>query len=118
MSVPNTNRAAFDALVAKLQQTNSAASLPPPAPSSSVATAPRTATPFLRNAMTKIGSAIMRALVFIRLVNGDNNVSISNIAVICMLVKMMLQPAFDLASAAALLTVMGNYSYKRYIKEG
>lgn len=103
------------ALLANLRQKASAESSPLPRLSSSGATPPQTAMPFLKNAMIKLGQALLRTLVFVRIVNGDNNLSISNLAVMLMLAKMMLQPSIDLASAAALLTVIGGYNFKKWV---
>jgi hypothetical protein len=57
---------------------------------------------------------LIDALVFFRLVNGDGCISLSNIAVIVILAKMSTMPGIDLSSAAALLTALAAYNFKRY----
>ena len=57
---------------------------------------------------------LIDALVFFRLVNGDGCISLSNIAVIVILAKMSTMPGVDLSAAAALLTALAAYNFKRY----
>lgn len=57
---------------------------------------------------------VVKALNFLRLIDENKTLSISNIAVSTILVKLAIQPCFDLASAAVLLTAIGNYAFKSY----
>lgn len=58
---------------------------------------------------------ILDALVFLRLVNGDGCLSLSNITVIVALVKLATAREVDFATVGALLTVIGGYNFKRYL---
>lgn len=51
---------------------------------------------------------------FLRLLDENRELSITNIAVIVVLVKLALDPDLDYAAIAALLGVIGSYSFKRY----
>lgn len=104
----------FRAQLAKLAQKPNVGSSPPPPRSSSGATPPRIATA-LKALMAKLGAGLLRSLIFIRLVNGDNNLSLSNISVMIILIKLALATQLDFAQVAALLTVIGGYNWKRMI---
>ena len=58
---------------------------------------------------------ILKALAFLRIIEGEGSLSLSNVAVIIVVVKMALSHSLDLSSAAALLTVLSGYNFKRYI---
>lgn len=56
----------------------------------------------------------MKPLEFFRLLDGDKKLSLTNIAVFVILVKICFMTNFDLSGAAALLTALGAYNFKRY----
>jgi hypothetical protein len=59
----------------------------------------------------------MRVLVFLRLVDETGYLSLTNIAVILVLVKLMLVQAVNFSEMATLLTVISAYSFKRYTRK-
>lgn len=61
-----------------------------------------------------MSSKTTKVLNFLRLIDENKTLSISNLAVITILVKLAVQPCFDLAGAAVLLTAIGNYAFKSY----
>lgn len=54
-------------------------------------------------------------LTFFRLVDEQKQLSISNIAVMLLLGKIMLDPTLNLSGVAAILTALSAYNYKRYL---
>jgi hypothetical protein len=59
---------------------------------------------------------ILSALNFVRLIDENGTMSISNIAVLVVLTKVAIEPHLDFATIAGLLTVVGNYSFKSYTR--
>jgi len=57
---------------------------------------------------------LFKVLDWFRLLDEDGVLSLSNLAVIVMLVKIAMLKTFSMSDAALLLPVMGNYTYKRY----
>lgn len=57
---------------------------------------------------------MMWLLNFLRLIDEDGVLSLTNIAVIIVLAKLALLANCDLSSAAALLTVLGGYHFKSW----
>ena len=55
-----------------------------------------------------------KILEFLNLLDRNNKLSISNIAVYAILIKLLLSPELGSFDAAAFLTVIANYSAKRY----
>lgn len=53
-------------------------------------------------------------LNFFRLIDEHGLLSLTNVAVFIILVKLCLEPTIDLAGAAALLTVLGGYHFKSW----
>ena len=51
----------------------------------------------------------------LNLLDAQNNLSITNIAVIVVLVKLVLTPQWTLNEAGMLLLTIANYSHKRYV---
>jgi len=58
---------------------------------------------------------INKILKFFRLVNGDNNLSLTNIACIIILFKLALIPQYGLEDLGVLFVVLLNYSAKKVI---
>ena len=57
---------------------------------------------------------IARSLKFLNLLDKDSNLSISNIAVIIVLVKLAFTPSLSLIDAGTLLVTLMNYAHKRH----
>lgn len=53
-------------------------------------------------------------LGFLRIINGDGAISLTNIAVGVIIVKLALAPALDFGACATLLTVLMGYNFKRW----
>lgn len=53
-------------------------------------------------------------LNFFRILDENGDVSLTNIAVIVVIIKMAVAPALDMAAVAGILTVLSSYSFKRY----
>ena len=58
---------------------------------------------------------VLKTLAFFRLLDEAGQLSITNIAVILVLIKLGLTKTVDLGSAATLLTVISSYHFKRYL---
>lgn len=54
-------------------------------------------------------------LSFFRLIDENRQLSLTNIAVIIVLVKLALMKNIDLNSVSVLLTTLGAYNFKRYL---
>lgn len=54
-------------------------------------------------------------LEFLSLVDKEGKLSISNLAVIVVLAKLIFSPSESITEAGTLFTVIGNYAYKRYV---
>jgi len=57
---------------------------------------------------------LLKILDFVRLLDENGTLSLTNIAVIVVLVKLALDPALNYQAVAALLGVIGSYSFKRW----
>lgn len=57
---------------------------------------------------------IARTLRFLNLLDRDNNLSISNIAVCIVLFKLAVTPSLSLIDAGTLLVTLMNYAHKRH----
>ena len=57
---------------------------------------------------------ITRSLRFLNLLDKDNNLSISNIAVCIVLFKLAIAPSLSLIDAGTLLVTLMNYAHKRH----
>lgn len=57
---------------------------------------------------------LLKFLDFFRLLDEDGVLSLTNIAVIIVLVKLAIEPSLDYTAVGALLTVIGSYTFKRY----
>lgn len=57
----------------------------------------------------------MAILRFLRLIDQDEQLSLTNIAVIAILVKLLIQPAIDSMSMAALIGTLFSYQSKRFL---
>src|SRR5688572_26794815 len=57
---------------------------------------------------------MMRVLTFLRLVDENGNLSLTNIAVIVSLVKLAMTPTVSMTDTGALLVSVLNYAYKRF----
>lgn len=58
-------------------------------------------------------TTVYKILNFLSLLDKDNNISITNVAVIIMVTKLMFIPTFTLAEVSAFVIVMLNYGHKR-----
>lgn len=68
--------------------------------------------------MEQIKRNILNSLIFLRIVdNHDQMISISNIALIIVLVKLTMAPQANLTDTGTLLIALANYSYKKYINK-
>lgn len=56
-------------------------------------------------------------LSFFNLLDTEGKLSISNVAVVVVLVKLAIAPAASLTEAGSLLVVLANYAHKRYTKQ-
>ena len=71
---------------------------------------------FIKSMFTAIIYCIKTPLQFLNILEHDGKkVSLSNIMIICLTVKIMLMPVLDWFAIAALLTVVINYGYKRHV---
>lgn len=57
---------------------------------------------------------LLRTLNFLKLIDENASLSLSNVAMMVVLVKLALAPTVSLAEAAILLPVIGNYAFKGY----
>lgn len=57
---------------------------------------------------------LIQILAFLRLLDENAQLSLTNIAVIVILAKMAIEPTLDYAAVAATLGVIGTYGFKRY----
>lgn len=57
---------------------------------------------------------IIKSLKFLNLIDREGNLSISNIAVIIVLVKLTLSPVLSIVDAGMLLVTLMNYAHKRH----
>jgi hypothetical protein len=57
-------------------------------------------------------------LAFFRLLDENKQISLTNLAVIIVLIKMWDLKELDLTAASTLLGVIGAYQFKRYIQRG
>lgn len=55
-------------------------------------------------------------MAFFRLLDENAQLSLTNIAVIIVLVKVSLSPKIDAATISALLSVISAYQFKRYVQ--
>lgn len=60
--------------------------------------------------------AILEAAAFVRLLDENKQLSLTNVAVIIVLCKIAFEPSLDYTAVAALLGVISSYSFKRYIQ--
>lgn len=58
-----------------------------------------------------------RALAFLRLLDENGQLSITNISVMVVIIKVAVSPELDLPGIAALLTVISGYNFKRYTQK-
>lgn len=56
-----------------------------------------------------------RVLKFLRLIDENQNLSLTYLAVWIVLIKVAITPDFDLSSAGVLLIALLNYGYKKFI---
>lgn len=56
---------------------------------------------------------LVRVGQFLRILDGNNNLSISNLAVILMMVKILLTPALSMADIATALVALLPYTVKK-----
>lgn len=56
-------------------------------------------------------------LVFTRFINGDGNLSITNIAVIIVLYKLACTPSTSITDCGALFLSLSHYGWKKYINK-
>lgn len=61
---------------------------------------------------------MLKVAGFFRVLDENAQLSITNLAVLAVVVKMILAPALDLSAAAALLTVLASYRMKSYHARG
>lgn len=64
----------------------------------------------------KILDKMQKIANFLRIIGEDGLVSLSNVAVMVVLVKIALSSTIDLAAAALLLPAIGNYAFKSYTR--
>lgn len=70
----------------------------------------------LNNMLEKLRKFVVRILVFFRVVDEhDNNLSITNIALLIALAKLAVTPTASLTDAGALIAGLSAYSYKKYL---
>lgn len=62
-------------------------------------------------------SNITKILIFTKLVDAHDtsSLSLTNIMIYCLLVKILMTPVLDFAAVTGLFVVVANYSYKRLI---
>ena len=58
---------------------------------------------------------VLRVLSFLRVTDENNNLSLTNLAVILMLTKIMTTPALSMQDIAIAAVPLMNYAYKRKI---
>lgn len=58
---------------------------------------------------------ITHYLNFLSLIDKEGKLSISNLAVLVVLAKLIFSPSESITEAGTLFTVIGNYAYKRYV---
>ena len=61
---------------------------------------------------------IIKGLAFLRLLDENAQLSLTNIAVIIVLFHMAFAPTLSLTEASTLLGVLGAYQFKRYVQRG
>jgi len=64
--------------------------------------------------MPEVRSKILKTLDFLRLLDENATLSLSNIAVIIVLIKLALTPSLDYAAIALLLGTLSAYNFKRW----
>lgn len=70
----------------------------------------------LNSMLEKLRKFVVRILVFFRVVDEhDNNLSITNIALLIALAKLAVTPTASLTDAGALIAGLSAYSYKKYL---
>ena len=57
---------------------------------------------------------LLKTLNFVKLLDETGSLSLSNVAMMVVLIKLALAPEMSLAEAAILLPVIGNYAFKGY----
>lgn len=60
-------------------------------------------------------SWIKKAFSFVRLLDEDGKLSLTNTAIFVILFKLITNPTCDLGSAISLVTVLANYGWKRWV---
>lgn len=70
----------------------------------------------MMNGKHTMKSKLLRALEFIRVTDEDNNLSITNVVMVSMLVKIWVTPALSMHDIALALAALTNYSHKRHVK--
>ena len=58
---------------------------------------------------------ILKSLAFVRLLDENGQLSLTNIAVIIVLVKLAVMKDLNLNAVSVLLTTLGAYNFKRYL---
>lgn len=57
---------------------------------------------------------LIKSLSFLRVIDSNKQLSITNIAVIAVLIKLILAPALSITAAGTLLVTLISYSHKRH----
>jgi hypothetical protein len=60
----------------------------------------------------------MRLLAWLNLLDSDGNLSITNVAVVALVIKMLLAPQLDWPSVVAMIVTFTNYMHKRQTSDG
>ena len=60
---------------------------------------------------------LTKILQFLRVVDENKQLSITNIALIIILIKLAIAPALSITEAGTLLITLGNYGHKRHVQE-
>lgn len=67
--------------------------------------------------LNKIKQLVIDFLVFTRFINGDGNLSITNIAVIIVLYKLATTPSTNITDCGALFLSLTHYGFKKYLNK-
>lgn len=61
---------------------------------------------------------VLRALGWLNLLDSEKNLSLTNLAVVCLVGKMLLSPNLDWPSITGMVVVFANYMHKRQSTDG
>lgn len=69
----------------------------------------------LSQLMNKCKHLVINLLIFLNFLDENNNLSITNLLLIAIAIKVLYMPAFDITEMVALAGALINYGHKRYI---